>query len=192
MTTTPEAPQRWDSRRTATADRLRAGAAHSDGKVIKPAQLKDLLQAMIRSGDRVALEGDNQKQADFLSRSEHLDLFERGIATKLDLAYAGPRSVRVAQVVEDGTRLMSELGMTRAIEIQPGHVLTRLLHSAAPNVVSISLQDDRFAAATARRLTGAQTLVHQRRLDLRGNGNIGRTDSVAGMPITEGEDPDGH
>ena len=79
----------------------------------------------MRPGDRVALEGDNQKQADFLSRTladcdpkrlndlhmlissvsrpEHLDLFDRGIATKLDLAYAGPQSVRIAQMVEDGT-----------------------------------------------------------------------------------------
>jgi malonate decarboxylase alpha subunit len=125
MTTPPAAPRRWDSRRTAKAERLRAGAAHSDGKVIRPAELKDLLHTVIRPGDRVALEGDNQKQADYLSRTladcdpqrlnglhmlissvsrpEHLDLFERGIATKLDLAYAGPQSVRIAQLVEDGT-----------------------------------------------------------------------------------------
>jgi malonate decarboxylase alpha subunit len=84
-----------------------------------------MLEAVIRPGDRVALEGDNQKQADFLSRTladcdperlnglhmllasvsraEHLDLFERGLAEKLDLAYAGPQSVRIAQLVEDGT-----------------------------------------------------------------------------------------
>ncbi len=121
----PGAPRRWDSRRAAKVERLQAGAAHSDGKVIKPAQLKDLLHNVIRPGDRVALEGDNQKQADFLSRTladcdpkrlnslhmlissvsrqEHLDLFERGIAAKLDLAYAGPQSVRIAQMVEDGT-----------------------------------------------------------------------------------------
>ena len=126
MTTKPPDPQkRWDTRRTAKAERLHAGAPHSDGKVIKPGQLKDLLQKVIRPGDRVALEGDNQKQADYLSRtladcdpkrinelhmlissvsrSEHLDLFDRGIATKLDLAYAGPQSVRIAQMVEDGT-----------------------------------------------------------------------------------------
>src|SRR6476620_10304087 len=123
MTTTT--PHRWDSRRAAKAQRLQAGSAHSDGKVIDPNRLKDLLHHVIRSGDRVALEGDNQKQADFLSRTladcdpqrinklhmlissvsrpEHLDLFERGIATKLDLAYAGPQSVRIAQMVEDGT-----------------------------------------------------------------------------------------
>ena len=38
-----------------------------------------------------------------VSRPEHLDLFEHGIAEKLDLAYAGPQSVRIAQLVEDGT-----------------------------------------------------------------------------------------
>ena len=117
--------RRWDSRRSAKAERLQAGSVYCSGKVIDPARLADLLHDVIRSGDRVALEGDNQKQADFLSRTlaecdparinklhmvissvsraEHLDLFERGIAAKLDLAYAGPQSVRIAQMVEDGT-----------------------------------------------------------------------------------------
>jgi malonate decarboxylase alpha subunit len=125
MTKTQATAQVWDTRRTAKAERLQAGTVHSDGKVIRPGELKDLLQAVIRPGDRVALEGDNQKQADYLSRTlaecdskrlnglhmlissvsrpEHLDLFERGIADKLDLAYAGPQSVRIAQMVEDGT-----------------------------------------------------------------------------------------
>ena len=126
MTMNPTEPQkRWDTRRVAKAERLRDGAPHSDGKVVKAGRLKDLLHSVIRPGDRVALEGDNQKQADYLSRtladcdpkrihglhmlissvsrSEHLDLFDRGIATKLDLAYAGPQSVRIAQMVEDGT-----------------------------------------------------------------------------------------
>ncbi len=92
---------------------------------MSPSRLTDLLHEVILPGDRVALEGDNQKQADFLSRtlagcdpqrinnlhmlissvsrSEHLDLFERGIAAKLDLAYAGPQSLRIAQMAEDGT-----------------------------------------------------------------------------------------
>ncbi|WP_345229294.1 malonate decarboxylase subunit alpha [Mycolicibacterium helvum] len=125
MTNTQAAQHVWDSRRTAKAERMRAGAAHSDAKVIRPGELADLLHVVIRPGDRVALEGDNQKQADYLSRTlaegdpkrlhglhmlissvsrpEHLDLFERGIADKLDLAYAGPQSVRIAQMVEDGT-----------------------------------------------------------------------------------------
>jgi len=72
----------------------------------------------------VALEGNNQKQADFLSRSlvevdparvhdvhllissvsrpEHLTLFELGIARRLDFSYAGPQSLRLAQLLEDG------------------------------------------------------------------------------------------
>ena len=37
-----------------------------------------------------------------VSRPEHLDLFEQKIAATLDLAYAGPQSVRIAQMVEDG------------------------------------------------------------------------------------------
>jgi len=116
---------RWDTRRRAKAQRIDAASSFTDGKVIKPTQLVDFLHAVLRPEDRVALEGDNQKQADFLSRtlaqcdpkrlhdlhmlissvsrSEHLDLFERGIATRLDLAYAGPQSVRIAQLVEDGT-----------------------------------------------------------------------------------------
>jgi malonate decarboxylase alpha subunit len=125
MTTPATTAHRWDSRRTAKAERLQAGAAYSSGKVVDPSRLTDLLHGVIRPGDRVALEGDNQKQADFLSRtladcdpkrlnglhmlissvsrSEHLDLFDRGIATKLDLAYAGPQSVQIAQMVVDGT-----------------------------------------------------------------------------------------
>lgn len=115
----------WDRRRRAKAQRMSDAAQYCTGKVIDAAQLADLLQTVIHAGDRVALEGDNQKQADFLSRTlagcdpqrlhdlhmlissvsrpEHLDLFERGIATRLDLAYAGPQSVRIAQLVEDGT-----------------------------------------------------------------------------------------
>ncbi|KUI26905.1 malonate decarboxylase subunit alpha [Mycobacterium sp. GA-2829] len=115
----------WDRRRQAKHRRLEAAAEFRTGKVIDPAQLTEVLHAVIHPGDRVALEGDNQKQADFLSRAlagcdparindlhmlissvsrpEHLDLFERGLASRLDLAYAGPQSVRIAQLVEDGT-----------------------------------------------------------------------------------------
>ena len=124
-TTTISPPRTWDRRRAAKRERLAAVEGLTDGKVIDQASLGEALQAVLRPGDRVALEGDNQKQADFLSRtlagcdpkklhdlhmligsvsrSEHLDLFEQGIASKLDLAYAGPQSVRIAQLVADGT-----------------------------------------------------------------------------------------
>jgi malonate decarboxylase alpha subunit len=115
----------WDKRRRAKHERISAASGFVDGKLVRQDKLGELLEAVIRSGDRVALEGDNQKQADFLSRTladcdperlhglhmligsvsraEHLDLFERGLAEKLDLAYAGPQSVRTAQLVQDGT-----------------------------------------------------------------------------------------
>ncbi|MBW2707517.1 MAG: malonate decarboxylase subunit alpha, partial [Deltaproteobacteria bacterium] len=38
------------------------------GKVIEPRDAKKLLLATIRSGDRVVMEGNNQKQATFLSK----------------------------------------------------------------------------------------------------------------------------
>jgi len=73
-----------------------------------------LLNAVIRKGDRVCQEGNNQKQADFLANAllhvdrrrvrdlhmvqssivldAHTELFRRGIARKLDFAYAGPQA----------------------------------------------------------------------------------------------------
>ena len=114
----------WDTMRRAKAERLRAAAPYASGKVLDAQRLVDALQVIIHSGDRVALEGDNQKQADFLSRAlakvdpaqlhdihllistisrpEHLDVFESGIAKKLDFSFAGPQSLRVAQLLEDG------------------------------------------------------------------------------------------
>ena len=114
MSSATNSVRRWDRRRADKADRVTAGRTCADGKVVPTDRLKDLLHNVIRSGDRVALEGDNQKQADFLSRTladcdpadlnglhmlissvsrpEHLDLFERKIASRLDLAYAGPQS----------------------------------------------------------------------------------------------------
>jgi malonate decarboxylase alpha subunit len=117
-------PDRWSLRRAGKADRLAGVAAFAHGGVVDARDMVAVLQAVVRPGDRVALEGDNQKQADFLSdrlaacdpavvhdlhmligsvsRSEHLDLFERGIAKRLDLAYAGPQSRRFSQLLEDG------------------------------------------------------------------------------------------
>src|ERR1700758_2266314 len=95
----------WTTRREDKAARLAGVAAYGDGKLVRRADIVPLLQGLLRAGDRVALEGNNQKQADFLSRSlvevdpgkvhglhmlissitrpEHLTLFERG---KLEIA----------------------------------------------------------------------------------------------------------
>jgi malonate decarboxylase alpha subunit len=118
------AVRKWTTLRDEKARRLAVVAPWIKDGVLPAARIVDALEALIRPGDRVALEGDNQKQADFLSRSlarvdpdrvsgihllissisrpEHLSLFERGIARKVDFAFAGPQSLRVAQLLEDG------------------------------------------------------------------------------------------
>jgi malonate decarboxylase alpha subunit len=127
MATAPEPgadPRSWTTRREDKAARLAAVADYVDGKLARRADIVPLLEGLLRAGDRVALEGNNQKQADFLSRSlievdpgkihglhmlissitrpEHLTLFERGIARRVEFSYAGPQSLRVAQLLEDG------------------------------------------------------------------------------------------
>ncbi|WP_322042477.1 malonate decarboxylase subunit alpha [Paraburkholderia sp. J67] len=118
------APRSWTTRRDEKARRLAAIAGWLEDGVLPTARTTEALELLIRPGDRVALEGDNQKQADFLSRSlakadpaklnnvhllistinrpEHLTLFERGIAHRVDFSFAGPQSLRVAQLLEDG------------------------------------------------------------------------------------------
>ena len=114
----------WSALPEEKARRIAALDIPHAGKLLDPNSIVRVLEQLIRPGDRVALEGNNQKQADFLSRAlvqvdpsvvhdihllistisrpEHLTLFERGIARKLDFSFAGPQSLRVAQLLEDG------------------------------------------------------------------------------------------
>ena len=116
---------RWATRRERKRERLSSVGSLANGRVVDTSDLIPLLEAVLRPGDRVALEGNNQKQADFLSRGlaevdpsrihdlhmlissisrpEHLDLFEKGIASLVDFAYAGAQSTRVAALLADGT-----------------------------------------------------------------------------------------
>lgn len=108
--------------RLARAARMLDGAL--DGKAVAAARLADLFYSVIECGDRVCLEGNNQKQADFLARGlasldpgrinrlhmlqsvlalpEHLDVFERGVAERLDFSFSGPQAGRVAKLVAAG------------------------------------------------------------------------------------------
>src|SRR6478735_1981586 len=114
----------WQNNRAARDARIAAGAGLAHGKVVEASDATRLLEAVIRPGDRVCLEGDNQKQADLLSRAllavdlskvndlhmvqsgvvlpEHLDLFDRGVAKRLDYAYSGPQSARIAKMLFGG------------------------------------------------------------------------------------------
>src|SRR6202453_3875605 len=114
----------WKKQRSERNARLNAGSRYASGKIVPPENAKALLEAVIRPGDRVCLEGDNQKQADFLAEAlagvdpsnihdlhvvqsgivlqAHLDLFERGIARKLDFSYSGPQGAALARALAAG------------------------------------------------------------------------------------------
>ncbi|NLB72912.1 MAG: malonate decarboxylase subunit alpha, partial [Firmicutes bacterium] len=60
----------WTLRKNEFRKRLCAAkqfASEPGSKIVDPADCVSLLEAVIQSGDRVALEGNNQKQADFLA-----------------------------------------------------------------------------------------------------------------------------
>ncbi|MFZ6692972.1 malonate decarboxylase subunit alpha [Undibacterium sp. SXout20W] len=119
---------RWNTLQSNRQQRLArvADALGSDlqGKLFPQQRIKDLLHAVLEVGDRVCIEGNNQKQADFLAKAmtqldpqrvhglhmlqsvlalpEHLDVFEKGIASKLDFSFSGPQSGRLAKLVSAG------------------------------------------------------------------------------------------
>ncbi len=114
----------WATRRDEKRRRMQLVQPWMEGPILPKTKIIEALETLVVSGDRIVLEGDNQKQADFLSRSlvkvdpkklhdvhliissisrpEHLTLFELGIAKKVDFAFAGPQSLRVSQLLEDG------------------------------------------------------------------------------------------
>ncbi len=114
----------WARGKQARDARIAAGSRLASGKVVEAEDVVMLLEAVLRPGDRVCLEGDNQKQADLLASalsgvdpakvnglhmvqsgivlSEHLDVFDKGIAKRLDYAYSGPQSARIAGMLFGG------------------------------------------------------------------------------------------
>lgn len=153
MTQHPQSTRAWDTRRSEKQRRIESVRAVAQGKVLPTDQIIPILETLIAPGDRVVMEGNNQKQADFLSRSlakanpeklhdlhmimpsvsraEHLDLFERGIARKLDFAFSGPQSLRIAQLLEDG---QMEIGAIHTyIELY-----ARLYVDLVPNIALIA------------------------------------------------------
>jgi len=118
----------WSSQqdnRSARLARARAGLGDAlRGKLCASERVRDLLHLVIEPGDRVCLEGNNQKQADFLATvlagldparvhdlhmllsvlalPEHLDVFDGGIASRLDFSFSGPQAGRLARLVSAG------------------------------------------------------------------------------------------
>ncbi len=114
---------RWDTLARNRAVRLERAASLASGRVVSADQIVQLLEAVIEPGDRVCIEGNNQKQADFLARSliktdparicnlhlvqsvlalpEHIDLIERGQVSLIDFSFSGPQAARLARLVEN-------------------------------------------------------------------------------------------
>lgn len=121
----------WNARRDQYIHRLSRAYGVVSGKIVCPDDTVALLEAVISPGDRVALEGNNQKQAEFLADClcrvdpvkvnqlhlvqsvialpSHCELFERGIASRADFAYSGPQSGRVAEAVSEGRMKIGEI-----------------------------------------------------------------------------------
>jgi malonate decarboxylase alpha subunit len=66
---TAEMSRSWTTRRDEKRRRMQLVQSQMQGPILPRERLIEALEALIVSGDRVVLEGDNQKQADFLSRS---------------------------------------------------------------------------------------------------------------------------
>ncbi len=115
---------RADNRAARLARAAQALGTRLRGKLADAGAITELLEAVIEPRDRVCLEGNNQKQADFLAQAlvqldparvhdlhmvqsvlalpEHLDVFDNGIAAKLDFSFSGPQGARLAQLVSQG------------------------------------------------------------------------------------------
>ncbi|MED1603193.1 malonate decarboxylase subunit alpha [Alkalihalophilus marmarensis] len=159
----------WTTKREAKARRLENIKKITTSKVIPTESIVEAMELVIQSHDRVVMEGNNQKQASFLSKSlslvnpdklhdlhmimssisrpEHLDIFEKGIAHTVDFAYAGPQSLRIAQMIEDGQLKMGEIHTY--VELYG-----RLFIDLIPNVALVAADK---ADADGNLYTGANT-----------------------------------
>src|ERR1700678_2751724 len=162
-------PSSWTIRRDEKKRRLDTVKPWMNGPLLARERTVEALEAVIQSGDSIVMEGDNQKQADFLSRSlvkvdpkklhdlhliissisrpEQLTLFELGIAKKIDFSYAGPQSLRVAQLLEDGKL---DIGAVHTYV----ELYARLLVDLVPDVVLVCAEQ---ADAEGNIYTGPNT-----------------------------------
>src|SRR5208283_2911662 len=141
----------WTTRRCEKKRRMQLVSSWMEGPLLPREKLVEALEALIVPGDRIVIEGDNQKQADLLSRSlaladpkklhdlhliissisrpEHLTLFELGIAKKIDFAFSS-QSLRLAQLLDEG---VLEIGAIHTYV----ELYARLFVDLAPNVVLV-------------------------------------------------------
>ncbi len=114
----------WRLGQQSKAARLGRASSLTKGKWIQAEDVVALLERVIEPADRVCLEGNNQKQADFLAQClakvnpqqvhdlhllqsvvalpEHTALFDKGIAKEIDFSFSGPQGARLANLVAAG------------------------------------------------------------------------------------------
>lgn len=124
MDTHSQSSTRWISQRTNCEKRRERGGRLAHGKQVATEDIVQLMELVIEPGDRICIEGNNQKQADFLAKSlvrtneeqvrdlhlvqsvlalpEHVDLIEQGQVSCIDFSFAGPQAGRLATLVEQG------------------------------------------------------------------------------------------
>lgn len=117
-------PATWDSQRINCQKRRERGGQLACGKQIATEDIVRFMEMVIEPGDRLCIEGNNQKQADFLAGSlvktnpdlvrdlhlvqsvlalpEHVDLIEQGQVSRIDFSFAGPQAGRLAALVGQG------------------------------------------------------------------------------------------
>lgn len=116
--------RQWDSLRRDNIMRYKAAEHYCKaGKVVAAKDAVKLLEAVIHPGDKVNLEGNNQKQADFLADclckvnkekvhdlhmvqssialDSHIKVFKKGIARRIDFSFAGPQAGALAEAVRE-------------------------------------------------------------------------------------------
>jgi len=158
----------WTTRSEEKKRRLGLVAPWMSGPILPKERIVEALELLVAPGDRIVIEGDNQKQADFLSRSlikadpkklhdlhlivssisrpEHLTLFELRIAKKIDFAFAA-LSLRLSQLLQDG---VLEIGAIHTYN----ELYARLFLDLTPNVALICGEE---ADADGNLYTGPNT-----------------------------------
>jgi malonate decarboxylase alpha subunit len=124
----------WDCRKKEYRLRMEKAQSLTEGgnsKIVEPSRAVALLETIIHPADRVALEGNNQKQADFLAEClckvdplkvnrlhmvqsvialpSHCEIFNRGIAEKVDFSFSGPQAVPVTRLVKESKMKIGEI-----------------------------------------------------------------------------------
>jgi malonate decarboxylase alpha subunit len=115
---------KWDTDRQDYLERMgKIEKFLNNGKIVAYKDIVSILELIIKPTDKVWIEGDNQKQANFLAKClcqvnpqkvnglhmiqsaialpEHLDVFEKGVAERIDFSYAGAQSIRLSIMIEN-------------------------------------------------------------------------------------------